>query len=459
MTQDSTAISLSTGQTDSLHRRLDNDLPAAAEVTRDCEGKPNSQRTTGERSKRTAVKISLFGAFGHGNFGNDSTLAAILYHLWRRIPNAEITCVCTGTEAVAAAYNVRAVPISSFVAKVSRFRNPLARWLRKVFVGLPSELYRCLKVFETLRGTDVLIITGTGLLTDALGHVDWGPYNVLKWSLIAKLCRCKLLFVSVGAGPIYGAVGRLLVKAALCLADFRSYRENSTVEYLSSIGFRAEADPVYPDLAFSFPEPLIPREPVKGRRRKIVGVGVMPYAGRYSAERPSDGLHQEYLDNLAIFAEWLIAHEYDVRLLIGDIGDRPIAEELKSMLAQRLSAANLGRVLHEPVFTVEQLLSQLAATDLVVATRFHNILLALLVNKPVISISFHHKCVSLMRRMGLSEYCQDIHELKADWLIEQFCRIERNAGILKPMIRQRAEGYREALDVQYDLIVGQLAPR
>ena len=50
--------------------------------------------------------------------------------------------------------------------------------------------------------TDMLIIPGTGLLTDAYGLSAWGPYNVFKWSLVAKFRGCKVLFVSVGVGPL-----------------------------------------------------------------------------------------------------------------------------------------------------------------------------------------------------------------------------------------------------------------
>ena len=110
------------------------------------------------------------------------------------------------------------------------------------------------------------------------------------------------------------------------------------------------------------------------------------------------------------------------------------------------------RVIDEPARSVEQLLPQIAATDMVVATRFHNVLLALIFNKPVISISFHHKCASLMEEMGLSEYCQDINHMNADRLIEQFQDVERNADKLKSVIRQRVEQSRKALDEQYKLI-------
>jgi polysaccharide pyruvyl transferase WcaK-like protein len=78
--------------------------------------------------------------------------------------------------------------------------------------------------------------------------------------------------------------------------------------------------------------------------------------------------------------------------------------------------------------------------------------MALLLNKPVISISFHHKCTSLMSEMGLSEYCHDINHMHADRLIEQFQDIERNAEKLKTVIRKKVEQSRKALDEQYNLI-------
>jgi polysaccharide pyruvyl transferase WcaK-like protein len=107
----------------------------------------------------------------------------------------------------------------------------------------------------------------------------------------------------------------------------------------------------------------------------------------------------------------------------------------------------------DPTISVEDLLSQIAATDIVVATRFHNVLLAVLCGKPVLSISFHHKCESLMRAVDLSDYCIDINDLKSDKLIEKFCELERNAEEVKQLVAEKVKVFREALDEQYRLIV------
>jgi polysaccharide pyruvyl transferase WcaK-like protein len=396
------------------------------------------------------LKIAIFGHFGSTNLGNEITLKAFLYHLRRFQPDAEVTCICTAPETAVAIHHIKAIPITETFLKSWVPRNAVTKLLRKVCVGL-LEPYRWLKGLMQLRCTDILIVPGTGLLTDAYGLLNWGPYSLFKWSLIAKVCRSKLLFVSVGAGPIYGTLGRCFIKSTLSFADFRSYRDNSTKQYLKGVGFHTDNDWVYPDLVFSLPY-VIPQQDNKTRRRPIVGLGVMVDATQYSATGPSDATFPAYLENLATIVRWLLARGYDVRLLSGDLVDMQAWQTFGALLKERLSACHEGQIIDEPICSVEDLLSQIAATDIVVGTRFHNVLLALLSNKPVISISFHPKCKSLMSAMELSEYCLDIDDLKADRMIEKFCELETNADNIKFSIGEKTREFRETLDEQYKRI-------
>jgi polysaccharide pyruvyl transferase WcaK-like protein len=397
-------------------------------------------------------KIAFFGHFDLTNFGNESTLQAALYNLRRYQPQAEVTCITSGPEVTIATHKIDAISASEDFVKSWHPRNQILKLARRIFVGLPSEIYRWIKCVRSLKDTDVLIIAGTGLLTDAYGLAGWGPYTLAKWSLIAKICRCKLLFVSVGAGPIYGTLGRLFVKLALSLADFRSYRDNSTKKYLESIGFRADNDPIYPDLVFSLPESLIADHGIIKPGRTSVGLGLMVDAGSYGGSPQNSNVHFRYLETLAIFGKYLVAQGNDVRLLIGDLADVPAKDEFRSLLRERLSQGDEAHVIDEAVLSPEDLLLQIEATDLVVATRFHNVLLALLCGKPVIAISFHHKCASLMSAMGLSTYCLDINDLNDDTLIDKFRDLKTNSPVLKPFIRDRAKQFRDALEEQYKRI-------
>ena len=167
-------------------------------------------------------------------------------------------------------------------------------------------------------------------------------------------------------------------------------------------------------------------------------------------------IYSAYLEVLVEFVRWLLAQDYDVRLLIGDVADQPVTKEFKSLLKQRSVTPEEGRIIDEPVASVDDLLKQLESTDLVVATRFHNVLLSLLLAKPVVAISFHHKCYSLMRQMGLLQYCQDINRLDTKELIEQFCDLEKNAERLRPLIKHKTDEFRTALNEQYSYIVEEI---
>jgi polysaccharide pyruvyl transferase WcaK-like protein len=117
-----------------------------------------------------------------------------------------------------------------------------------------------------------------------------------------------------------------------------------------------------------------------------------------------------------------------------------------------MGAFDEARITDRPFESFGDVLAELAATDVVVATRFHNVLFSLLLNKPVIAISFHHKCSSLMRQMGLSDYCHELDQIDAETLIEQFQRLERNGETVKRTIGLGVDEARTALDEQYDLL-------
>ena len=398
------------------------------------------------------LKISFFGHFGSVNSGNESTLLAILSRLRARFPESEFRCICTHPESVVARDGIEAVPITSRVTRIWDRDLPAARRVPAALVGVGAELRQYARAFSNLKGTDMLIVPGTGLVTDAYGLAHWGPYSQFKWVLMAKLRRSKVLFVSVGAGPIDRPVGRVLVKAGLSLADYRSYRDTASRDYLRGIGFRAKRDRVYPDLAFSLPEEwLSGGQPRPEGTRRVVGLGLMVYAGKYSAVDPRPETYLAYLESLAVFAKWLLEHDYDIRLLLGD-GDRSVIEEFRSVLKAELGSYDEERIIEQPIVSVQDVLAELAATDIVVATRFHNVLLAMLLNKPVIAITFHHKCSSLMREMKLSEYCHEIDRMDADRLIMQFRKLEQNREAVKRTIEQGVGEARAAADEQYDLL-------
>jgi polysaccharide pyruvyl transferase WcaK-like protein len=100
----------------------------------------------------------------------------------------------------------------------------------------------------------------------------------------------------------------------------------------------------------------------------------------------------------------------------------------------------------------------MAPAGTVVATRFHNVMCALKLGKPVVSLGYAPKNVALMASMGLSEFSQDANSLDVDLLIKQFTEIESRFPELRQTILERNEVNAQLLSDQFAKLSSVLLP-
>jgi polysaccharide pyruvyl transferase WcaK-like protein len=399
-------------------------------------------------------RIALWGNFGTGNWGNECTLQAIVHNVRQRVPEATLLCICSRPDDTRQRHRVAAVPISVMRARVGaapELRRPprIVRVLRRVVV----ELGDWAQALRVARHVDMIVMTGTGMLTDDAEGPFGLPYDMFKWSVAAKAWRRKLSFVSVGVEPIRGRVSRFFIGSSLRLADYRSYRDVQSRQHLSDIGFPANADAVYPDLAFSLPDGATGAAQNAWRERPKVAVGVYSYRACGDGGEANAAAYAAYLRKLAEFVTWLVDRRHAVRIIIGDLTyDERVLRDLRPLLAP-LAARHPGQIEDTPAASVEDVIRQIGDADIVVASRFHNVLLALLQGKPVVSLSYNAKNDALMGEMGLSAYCQTVDELNVERLIGQFVALERDAVALRPAIVARGAAYRRELGRQYEAVL------
>ncbi|MDX2205194.1 MAG: polysaccharide pyruvyl transferase family protein [Hyphomicrobiaceae bacterium] len=350
------------------------------------------------------------GNFGSGNLGNDGSLEAMIDFLRTSKPDAELVCICVGPEEVKEQFNIPTLPIRSAA--------PRHRLLDRI--PLSRTALNMLHTLATARKFDVLIAPGTGLLDD-YNDTPWGiPVILATWCAGARLSRTKVAFVSIGAGPIVHPVSRWLMKTAARLVHYRSYRDQESKDYLLGIGLKVQRDPVYPDLAFGLPAPLAPAAPPASGKPLTIGVGVMKYYGWRGNEEDGAGIYRGYRDKLVQFILRLLDRRMRVRLLVGDGSDVPVRDEVLAALAAARPDYPREAVVHtDPTRSLGDVMEQMADTDFVVATRFHNIVCALHMRRPCISIGYAPKFDVLMAEMGLERFCQHVEQLDVDLLITQ----------------------------------------
>ena len=400
-------------------------------------------------------RIALWGNFGTLNFGNECTLAAAVANLRERLPSAELIAICTDPDDTRSRHGIAALPMR--LARIDLDQSSIPRpirWLRLGFTQLRAWLF----AWRACRKLSALIVVGTGILTDDGEGTLGFPYELMKWTSIAKRRGAKVLFWSVGAESMTGGLARRFIVRALDVADYRSYRDEHSRNRLLSIGFDdAASDRIFPDLAFSLPLPA--DTSTEARDRRTVAVGLFNYRGRGLSGADDAVAYRAYIEWMCGFIVWLLKSDHTVRVIIGDGAyDQGVLEDVRAHLAAHSMIDAQSPYRDEPAQSFEEVMDQLAGADLVVATRYHNVLLALLLGRPVLSVSYEAKNDAAMAALGLARYCQALDSCDVAKLRQQFSDLKANAQTLRPSIESSAQQFRKQLDEQYELLLDMLGP-
>lgn len=422
---------------------------------------------TGRRLRSAAPRVGLFGILGAGNIGNDAQMESVLRYLKSDHPDAILDAMCTGPEALRRDYGIDAVPLyrqqkSEQSAWQGRARQGRA-WQGRAWPGMTSITLKAfgkgIDTFRTVswvRRHDVVIVPGAGVLEASLPLRPWEtPYAMFLLCASGKLFSTKVALASVGADAISQPVTRWLSTSAARLAFYRSYRDNLSLEAIRRRGLDTSQDHVYPDLAFGIQTP-----PYKPGNAQVVGVGVLAYYGTNDDRKEADELHACYLEKMKLFVRWLVDSGRSIRLFVGDANgsDDSVVQELLADLRVCRPDLDASRVVAEPVSSFAELMRAMAPVGTVVATRYHNVICALKLSKPTISIGYSPKNTALMTEMGLHEFCQDIDALDVDLLIKQFTELEERSAELRPVITECCEAKAKHLEREFAELSALLFP-
>jgi polysaccharide pyruvyl transferase WcaK-like protein len=217
-------------------------------------------------------------------------------------------------------------------------------------------------------------------------------------------------------------------------------------------GLDTTQDPVYPDLVFGVPVPPAgPGDPM------IVGVGVMEYFGSNDDRGHAAQIHDSYVAAMKDFVRWLVDDGREIRLFVGDKCDDSMVQEILNDLREKRPGA-AQRVVAEPVSSFAELVRAMEPVGTVIATRYHNVMCALKLHKPTISLGYAAKNNVMMADMGLAEFCQPAGSPDAGRLQEQFRELEKHSAQLRRTIADRCAIAEQRADQQFAALSALLFP-
>jgi len=430
------------------------------------------------------TRIGVFGHVGNKNLGDEAIIAAVIQNIKCRHADAQIYGFTLNPEDTQKTHKITAFPIRR-MQNVSANRTELMEkgsvktrltlrekiktklktipvvygFLRGIKKGVDTcwgalaELRFLVQCYHNLKGIDLLIIAGSQQLIDYIGG-PWGhTYTLFKWTLLAKAVKSKVAFVSVGAGPVYSSVGKFFARQSLMLASYRSYRDETSKAFAENLGVSGQHN-LFPDLVYSLQINASSNDGSSRGDLPIVGINAVPFWDEQYWLGSSAKNYETYIDKLASFALWVIERGYRVLFFPTQLKlDPPVIVDIKNVLKAKAESDLSQCIVDQLISSFDDLVAAICMTDMVVATRFHGIVIPYVLNKPVLAIAYQRKSVDLMTQMGQSEYVVDINSFDADSLKTRFVSLEARSAAILDEIQHKKSIFRQALQNQYDQVL------
>ncbi len=403
-------------------------------------------RATGDGRSCT---LALMGPFGFGNLGDAATQDAVIANLRARLPGVRLVGIsmrpadtrwrhgletyCYDTSAYldlkyarkhASAGDAAAQGLGSPGIPVPQRPQRQLHWrLQRVAIWF-SELEHAWYVFRALRHIDVLVASGSGQLDETWGGPCRHPLTLFKWALLARLRSVRVVFLSVGAGTIDSRESRRLLRWTLRLAHQCTFRDTGTRDIVrSALGIDRWTE-IVPDMAFGLPVDRAARRSGAHGEPLNVAIGVLPFHHPRIWPCRSAQRYDAYLRYTADFCRHVLARGHRITFVVGEVNhDRVVIEDLLRLLDSQPREGLAGRIAAPGIATVTDLVTEITNADVVVASRFHGVLLPLLLERPVLALSYERKVRQLMLDLSQEEHCLELEKLSLGPLCTAFDRL------------------------------------
>lgn len=440
------------------------------------------------------MRIGVFGHYGNGNLGDEAITEATIDSA-RRIANAtEIRLFSIVPADSAARHGFDAFPIRRGPTPVMKNESPglasvpraatanrkvdtaattdesalrqylkrsamIRRTVSKIrnVVSAPGrfigECTFLVKSFRTLRGLDLMIVAGSNQYLDNFGGIMGFPYTLLKWAVLCRLRRVKIVFMSIGAGPLEHRISKVMVRTAIRLGHFHSYRDEASLRLIEGQGSETRSqESVYPDLAcnLNFPQAEVDYT----IESPTVAVNPMPVYGDYWFVKDPDK-YQKYLTVLAELIVHLDSRGCRIILFPTQFRDMDAIHDLIKILGEA-EPSLVPKLRIEDAQESQDVMRIIQSAHVVVPTRFHGAVLSVLAKRLVMGVCYQAKAAAVLTAAGQQDYAFMLDDMNTQDLIDAFDRLWQSRSSALEAICRQSDSIREQTDRQYERVLASL---
>lgn len=270
--------------------------------------------------------------------------------------------------------------------------------------------------FLELLDSDIVVAAGGGYLYSATRRIDLTLLHAAACMVVAKLAGKVVTMMPQSIGPLYGRRDRWVVGRALSVVSTIVVRDAVSYEQCASLHLGGGAEIVVcPDVAFhgwsNTKGDHANGEPRVAPYR--IGLVVMDWTW---ARGDEDTALAHYCARISGLCALLAAAGHEVVLLghsqIPEHGqdDIKVASCIARQLADEHGVATIPLDVHGDPDTVRAVF---ASTDLVIGTRLHSCILALVEGVPALALGYQPKHAGTYDLLGLGDMCFDVETFEA----------------------------------------------
>lgn len=330
-------------------------------------------------------RIVISGYYGCRNTGDEAILDSMVKSLRKVIPKVEITIFAENPQKVMQNFGVRAVSQPSY-----GIRGILGTVTKRRIHRILKELWK----------TDLFVLGGGGFLS------DWQPRvlpAVLGQLGLAKLFRKPTMIYAMGAGPISMEKSKRLTRRILNRVNIITVRDGNSREWLRQAG-------VSNDIIVTA-DPALNLMPVSSRRaRQIINEESGPKVAEEKigiSVAPNYRNKKKWPDGYGRFLRFrnvcIQITNYIVEDLGADVMLIPMAfpsdRDFSIEIQREVTNQDKVKVIKNE-YSPNEMAGIIGQMDMIIGMRLHSLILAALMNVPMVGIIYHYKVAAFLSAVG-----------------------------------------------------------
>ena len=186
-----------------------------------------------------------------------------------------------------------------------------------------------------------------------------------------------------------------------------------------------------------------------GTDRPVIGINPMPYRDdRYWPDQDRNR-YQDYIGKFAQFSSALIRNGYQAFFFPTQKMNPLVIDDIISIMDADILDNIDTKSLIKNCHTVDQLIKLINQATMVIAKRFHGVLLSLYSAIPTVAICYGKKTDELMRECGQGGYSHTLEKFNADAIVEIVGNLAAELPRVADVLKKKRSDNALALGEQY----------